>query len=201
MTALKVGLCGAMVAACMANPLQAQTRAVSTLQSGLAMAQCPGPVPCDTGGITFQRGSVRIRKVKQPDPIYSTFIGTISLQGVLPAQTNLDAVVSARVSYGADPNGNCPLANTQTVLNPWATSSLTCIASGFGFFTNCRGDLNLAALVPLQCSDVDMVFEDVRTQVYEAGLVGTTAGLIARDGHAANGGSPDCDSGGRGGCP
>src|SRR6185295_17035200 len=81
MTALKVGLCGAMVAACVANPLQAQTRAVSTLQSGLAMAQCPGPVPCDTGGITFQRGSVRIRKVKQPDPIYSTFIGTISLQG------------------------------------------------------------------------------------------------------------------------
>jgi hypothetical protein len=201
MKALKVGFCGAMFAACVAAPLQAQTRAVSTLQSGLAMAQCPGPVPCNTAGITFERGSVRLKKVKEPDPIFSTFIGTISLQGVLPPQTNLDAVVSARVSYGPDPTGNCPVANTQAVLNPWATSSLTCTSSGFGFLTNCRGDLNLAALVPLQCSDVDMIFEDVRTQVYEAGLVGTTAGLIARDGHSATGGSPDCNSGGSGGCP
>ena len=201
MNALKAGVCSAMFAACMTAPLQAQTRAVSTLQSGLAMAQCPGPVPCNTGGITFQGGSVRLKKVKEPDPIFSTFIGTIRLQGVLPPQTNLDAVVSARVSYGSDPNGNCPVANTQAVLSPWATSSLTCTVSEFGFLANCHGDLNLASLVPVQCSDVDMIFEDVRTQVYEAGLVGVTTGLIARDGHSATGGSPDCNSGGIGGCP
>ena len=201
MKAFKAGVCGALFAACVTASLQAQTRAVSTLQSGLAMAQCPGPVPCNTSGITFERGSVRLKKVKEPDPIYNAHIGTIRLQNVLPPQTNLDAVVSARVSYGPDPNGNCPVANTQVLLNPWATSSLNCSLPGFGFLTNCHGDLNLASLVPPQCADVDMIFEDVRTQVYESGLVGVSGGLIARDGHSANGGSPDCNSGGFGGCP
>jgi hypothetical protein len=78
---------------------------------------------------------------------------------------------------------------------------MTCTPSGFGFLTNCRGDLNLTALLPAQCSDVDMIFEDVRTLVYEAGLVGVGTGLIARDGHSASGGTPDCNSGGIGGCP
>lgn len=176
-----------------AVPLRAQTKAVTSVQTGLLLAYCPGPVPCNTSGITFDRGSVRIRKIKQPDPVFSSYIGTVSLQGIIPPRANLSAAMSARVSYGTDPNGNCPLANTQAVLNPWATSSLTCTESSYSFFsfyTGCRGDLNLVALVPPECSDVDLIVEDIRTEVFEAGMVGVTASLIARDGHQSGSESP-----------
>lgn len=198
---LRAALYGVSAGLCCAVMAQAQTRATSAQISRLVVAQCPGPAPCNTSGITFSRGDVWFHKVKQPGPVFSTLVGRVSLQGVIPPQDNLEAVVSARVSYGPDPNGNCPVANTQVVASPWATSTLVCVPAGFGFFTLCRGQVHLASLVPAECSDVDIVVEDLRTAVYEFGFAGDPARIIARDGHAVPGRSPDCDSGGGGGCP
>ena len=178
---------------------QAQTRGVSGSVSRLVLAQCPGPTLCDASGISFTRGDVAIQ-IREPGPVFSSLIGRISLGGVIPPVSNLSAVVSARVSYGSDANGDCPLANTQVVANPWATSSMVCEASGFDFFTSCAGQLHLAALVPPECADVDIIMENMSTEVYEVGFVGDLARLVARDGHAVPGKSPDCASGGIG-CP
>jgi hypothetical protein len=199
--ALQAALC--VLTACFfpAVAAEAQTRATSSQASRLVVAQCPGPSPCNTSGITFTRGDVWLDKVKQPGPVFTSLVGRVSLRGVIPPQDNLDVVVSAKISYGPDPNANCPLANTQAVVSPWATSTLVCTPSGFGFYTLCRGQLNLVSLVSPVCSDVDIIIEDLRTEVYESGFVGDPGRIIARDGHAVSGRSPDCDSGGGGGCP
>ena len=180
-------------------PAGAQTRSVSAHVSRLVLAQCPGPAPCDSSGISFTRGDVSFQ-IRKPGPVYSSKVGRISLSGVVPPVTNLSAVVSARISYGTDPNGDCPVARTQAVLNPWATSSLSCAPSEFDFLTSCSGEIHLTSLVPVECADVDIVIEDLSTDVYESGFVGISDRLVARDGHAVPGKSPDCVSGGLG-CP
>jgi hypothetical protein len=182
-----------------AIPAQAQTRSVSAHVSRLVLAQCPGPAPCDSSGISFTRGDVSFQ-IRKPGPVFSSQVGRISLSGVVPPVSNLSAVVSARVSYGPDPNGDCPVASTQSVVNPWATSSLSCVASERDFLTSCSGEIHLTSLLPVECSDVDIIIEDLSTEVYESGFAGISSRLIARDGHAVPGRSPDCVSGGIG-CP
>ena len=186
-------------------PADGQARPTSTLVSRLVPAQCLTggvPEPCNASGITLRTGSVRIRKLKQPGPVFKTSIGRVSLQAVSPAQTNVEARVSARITYGPDNDADpCPFANTQVFVPSWATSTMNCILSSqFGYFLTCVGQLHLSALMPASCANVDTTIEELSTEVYEAGFVGVTARLIATDGHAVAGTAPDCDSGGIG-CP
>jgi len=178
----------------------AQTRGTSGYTARLVPELC-GASPCNVSGISFTHGEVHLRGLKQTDLVFNTNIGRIALQNVIPPPAGLQAQLSATLSYGADPNGNCPQANTQVTVNPWATSSLTCIPPPFGFYAPCRGDLHVTAITPPECADVDVIVENITAEVYERGFVGDPTRLIARDGVADGGKSPDCNSGGSGGCP
>jgi len=182
------------------SPAIAQTRGTSVYVARLVPELCGGE-PCNVSGISFTRGDVRVKKLKQTDLIFSTSIGWVALQAVSPPQTGLQARLSATLSYGADPNVDCPLANSQVVVNPWATSTLTCLPAGFAFWAPCTGELHLTGVTSSQCSDVDIIVENITAEVYENGFAGDPTRRIARDGLALGGIMPDCDSGSPGGCP
>lgn len=203
-TALAV-VCAVAIPLLFALPADGQARGTSTLVSRLVRAQClSGGVPalCNASGITFRSGAVQIRRRRQSALVFNRRVGRVSLQSVAPPQMNLDARVSARVTYGPDSDADpCPFANTQVVVSPWATSTMTCFRSAeLGYFMSCGGDLHLTTLTPASCANVSMTLEDVISEVYEAGFMGVPTRLIARDGQAVLGSFPDCDSGGIG-CP
>lgn len=194
---------GVLVCVC-EPPARAQTKGAGSYMARLVPAQCLSggtPMSCNVSGITFGRGQVKLSNLKQSQLTVSTSIGSVGLQEVTPAQERLDARLSAVLSYGPDPDANCPLAKTQVVATPWATSSMVCLPGFSLFTTGCRGELHLTSLAPPECSDVDVIVEDFSVEVYESGFAGDSTRLIARDGQAIGGRSPDCDSGGSGGCP
>ena len=86
-------------------------------------------------------------------------------------------------------------------ISPWATSTLTCVPPPFAFFAPCRGDLHVTAVTSPQCVDVDVIVENITVEVYESGFVSDPTRRIALDGLVRGGQSPDCNSGGVGGCP
>ena len=178
----------------------AQTRGTAGYVARLVPELCGG-APCNAAGITFTTGEVSLDKLKQSDLMFTTVIGRVALHAVSPPQTGLQARLSATLSYGPDPNLDCPQANSQVVVNPWATSSLTCIPAGFGFWAPCAGEVQLTAVTPPECGDVDVIVENISAEVYESGFVGDPTHRIARDGLVVGGKSPDCNSGGPGGCP
>ena len=193
-------VCGVALGVCQPSAI-AQTRGTSGYIARLVPEMC-GSVPCNVSGINFMRGDIRLSKLKQSKLMYSTSIGRVSLQGVIPPpQGGLQAQLSATLSYGPDPNLACPQANSQVVVSPWATSSLTCVVPAFGFFAGCQGKLRLTAVSPPECADVAVIVENISAEVYESGFAGDPAHRIARDGLAVGGQSPDCNSGGSGGCP
>jgi len=192
-------VCGVVLGVC-APAAIAQTRGTSGYIARLVPEMC-GAVPCNVSGISFARGEVRLPKLKQSKLIYSTSIGHVSLQQVIPPQPGLQARLTATLSYGPDPNSDCAQANTQVVVSPWATSSLTCLPPGFGFLTPCNGELFLTAVTPPECADVDVIVENISAEVYENGFAGDPTHRIALDGLAVGGQTPDCNSGGAGGCP
>jgi hypothetical protein len=149
----------------------------------LVQAQCATlgvPAPCNSAGITFGKGVVRLQRVKQPATATDGVVGTIKMSRVSPAQPHLEARVIADVSYGPDPDGDCPLAGTQVVGAIYAAGSLACgTRSGAA---NCKGDLVLPALSARQCTDVTIVAEHVRIEVYDQRAVGVATSLVARDG-------------------
>ena len=185
--------CASALAVCQ-SPAIAQTRAPQGYIARLVPELC-GSLPCNVSGITFTRGQARISGLKQSKLVFNSKIGRIVLQDVVPPPAGLQAQLSATLSYGADPNGDCPQANSQVTVSPWATSSLTCTPT-FGFFAPCRGDLYVTAGTPPECTDVDVIVENIAAEVYEAGFVGDPTHRIARDGLAQGGPSPDCQSGG-----
>ncbi len=191
--------CGVVLALCPSWAI-AQTKGTSGYTARLVPELC-GALPCNVSQISFTKGEVHLRGLKQKDLVFNTKIGRIALQDVIPPPSGLQAQLSATLSYGADPNGNCPLANSQVTVSPWATSSLTCILPPFGFFAPCRGEVHVSAITASECADVDVIVENITAEVFERGFVGDPSHRIARDGVATGGRSPDCDSGGPGGCP
>ena len=177
----------------------AQTRGSGGYVARLVPEMC-GSTPCNVSGISFTRGEIRLFKLKQSHLVSDTYVGRVSLQQVVPVQKGLQAQVSATLSYGPDPNNTCPQANSQVVVSPWATSSLTCSPPAFGFAMPCLGELHLTALTPPQCAGVAVIVDDLSAEVYEAGFLGDPAHKIGGDGLAVGGLSPDCSSGGVG-CP
>jgi len=198
-TVFVAAACGIALGVC-APAAIAQTRGTSGYIARLVPEMCGG-VPCNVSGISFTRGDIRIPKLKQSDLMFATSIGHTSLQEVIPPQPGLQVRLTATLSYGPDPNGDCPQANTQVVVSPWATSSLVCLPPGFGFLTPCRGELFVTAVTPPQCTDVDIIVENISAEVFENGFAGDPTHRIARDGLAVGGKTPDCNSGGVGGCP
>ena len=191
--------CGVALGVCQSSAL-AQTRGSGGYVARLVPETC-GSAPCNVSGITFTRGEVRLFKLKPSKLTTSTYVGRVSMQQVLPVQKGLQAQVSATLSYGADPNNTCRQANTQVVVSPWATSTLTCSPPLFGFVMPCLGELHVASLTPPGCVGVDVVVENLSAEIYEAGFLGDPAHRIGSDGLAVGGISPDCTAGGVGGCP
>jgi hypothetical protein len=192
-------LCGVTLGLCEPAAF-AQTRGTAGYTARLVPFLCGG-APCNVSGITFSRGDVHLIKLKQSQLVFNTFVGEVSLQDVVPPLKGLQARLSATLSYGADPTSACAQANTQVVVSPWATSSLTCTPPEFGFAMPCRGELHLTALTPPGCAEVDVTVENISAAVYESGFVGDPAHEIAGDGMIMGGQTPDCSSGGLGQCP
>jgi len=198
-TILVVAACGLVLGVCQPSA-SAQSKGTSGYVARLVPELC-GALPCNVSGISFTRGEAHLKGLSQSELVYNSKIGRIVLQDVVPPPTGLQAQLSATLSYGADPNGDCPQANSQVTVSPWATSSLTCVPTGFGFFAPCRGDLYMTAVTPPECTDVDVIVENIGAEVYESGFLGDPTHRIARDGLARGGLTPDCQSGGPGGCP
>ena len=184
----------------------AQTRGTTGQRQGLVQAQCPVlgvPQPCDPGTI-FGRGTFRIKRLKQPKLLFNQGVGRIRMLNVSPPQPfGLDAKVSGLVSFGNDPDSDCPLANTQTLVDPLFTATMTCVTVTSGLASNCKGLLqypNPSAIPPATCTDVTFIVENVQAEVYEDGSVGDPSALVARNGITVLGRSPDCNSGGTN-CP
>ena len=189
----------AAVAVCGVLSAEAQVRGTARSSLRLVRAQCPGlpPGPC-TPSITFSGGTAQLKRVKQPRAVSNTEFGKVNLNGVspIPAST-LTAIASGTQTYGADPDADCPLANSQ-VTGPFGTSTMTCIPQGPT--AKCRGKLFFNTATAVQCSDVLRTITDINIEVYDSASVGDPAGLIATPGMAILGRIPDCDSGGAG-CP
>jgi uncharacterized repeat protein (TIGR01451 family) len=165
------------------TPTPIPLKRTSAFRRPLVQAQCLSgstPVPCNAAGITFAKGKVKLKGLKQPKLVQSRLVGKVKISRVFPAQATLEARVVADLSYGLDPDGDCPLANTQAIDSVFATSQLGCASRGGA--SNCQGNLALPALLASQCSDVDLIMENVRFEVYDALAPGSVISLIARDG-------------------
>jgi hypothetical protein len=152
---------------------------LETIRS-FVQAQCPGPVACDTLGITFGKGSARIQVVRGPNTVGNTVVGTVKMNRVFPAQPLLKAVIVGDVTYGPDPNGNCALANTQALGVTYATADMPCTTRQFA--SNCKGSLVLPALIPPECTDVGVFVRNAHILVYDINAPGSLSSLIGRDG-------------------
>jgi hypothetical protein len=146
----------------------------------LVQAQCAGPAPCNSLGLTFGKGKVRIQLVKPPNPVGNRVVGKIQISRVFRPQPALVAKVVGDISYGGDPNGDCPLANTQVLGAVYATSTLSCETKRGA--SNCKGILALPALIPAKCTDVSVVVTNAHVAVYDIAAPGSPSSLIARDG-------------------
>ena len=107
-------------------------------------------------------------------------VGQIKMSRVFPPQPRLEARVIGDITYGPDPNGNCPLANTQAPGAIYATGGMDCVTRGGA--ANCKGILALPALVPPQCTDVSVFVNNAHIAVYDINSPGAVTSLIGRDG-------------------
>jgi hypothetical protein len=146
----------------------------------LVQAQCAGPVSCNSLQITFGKGKVRILLVKPPSAVGDREVGKIKISRVFRPQPQLIAHVVGDISYGGDPDGDCPLANTQVLGAVYATGTLACETKRGA--SNCRGILALPAFLPSMCTDVGVVVTNAHIEVYDINAPGSLSSLIARDG-------------------
>jgi hypothetical protein len=157
---------------------------LSTTRS-LVQAQCPGPVPCNSLGIFFAKGKATIEVVRPPHAVGNRKVGKVKMSRVFPPQPALEALVIGDITYGADPNGNCALANTQALGAIYATADMTCITRQFA--ANCKGSLALPALIPPECTDVAVFVRNAHIEVYDINAPGNVTSLIGRDGMMISG--------------
>jgi hypothetical protein len=146
----------------------------------IVQAQCAGPVSCNSLGITFAKGKVRIQLIRPPSLVGDIEVGRIKMNRVFPAQPALEARVVGDITYGADPDGDCPLANTQALGAVYATSRMTCHTRGAA--SDCKGTLALPTLLPAGCTDVGVLVNNAHIQVYDINAPGSPTSLIGRDG-------------------
>jgi hypothetical protein len=130
----------------------------------LVQAQCPGapPGPC-SASFTFASGFAVLTSQREPKPTCpktgmpgEASGGSVQLKGVSKSGASFDGTLTAEVSlfttFGADPNGNCELAETQ-ITTPSLTASLTCTRG------KCKGTLVPIACLPKTCADTPITSE------------------------------------------
>jgi len=102
------------------------------------------------------------------------------MKRVFRPQPELRAQVVGDIAYGGDPDGDCPLANTQVVGAVYATGTMACETKRGA--ANCKGLLALPAFVPSACTDVGVIVTNAHVEVYDINAPGSLSSLIARDG-------------------
>jgi hypothetical protein len=147
---------------------------------GLVQAQCAGPASCNSLRITFAKGTARIELVRPPHAVGDRQVGKIKMTRVFRPQPFLNARVVGDITYGADPDGDCPLANTQVVGAVYATGTMACETKRAA--ANCKGILALPAFVPGACTDGGVIVTNAHVEVYDINAPGSLSSLIARDG-------------------
>jgi hypothetical protein len=160
---------------------------------------------CSTGpcvpAVDFESGSAHVNRLKQPKPLAKRKIGRVRLLGVqsTPLPNALEAVLTARFVYDTvDPDSDCPDLGSDSV-QTLATSSMFCKPQLDR--AGCGGDLlTPIGLFDPRCTDVRVTLLDPKIAIYQFGMAGTSAALIATDGISIVGREPDCSSGGSG-CP
>jgi hypothetical protein len=176
----------------------AQSRNTARSKFRLVRAQCTTG-PCYPT-LSFRRGQGKFVTPKEPKFVTSRFIGKITISGLTTVTIGqLEVELEGRRIYGADPDSDCALANTETT-GVFGSSTMTCRSNLFANESGCRGKLFVDSLQPPECSDVSVHYEDVRVNVYQGGFAGVQSRLIATDGILTLGRFPDCNSGGNG-CP
>jgi hypothetical protein len=146
----------------------------------LVQAQCAGPVACNALGLTFAKGKATLQVVRPPNPVGDRVVGKVKLTRVFRPQPDLRAQVVGDISYGGDPDGDCPLANTQLLGAIYATGTLDCDTKRAA--SDCQGILALPTLIPPECTDVGVVVTNAHINVYDNIAPGSLSSLIARDG-------------------
>jgi hypothetical protein len=162
------------------TPTIPSVKGSSNTKRSLVQAQCPGPVSCNTANVSFAKGRVRIQLVRPPDAVGDRVVGKIKMMRVFPGQGGLRARVVGDVTYGADPDGDCPLANTQVPGAIYAESGMECVTKRGA--SNCKGILALPGLFLPQCTDVSVLVNNAHVEVYDLAAPGSVSSLIARDG-------------------
>lgn len=146
----------------------------------LVQAQCTGAVPCNSLGITFAKGKARVKLIRPPKLVGDRVIGKIKMVRVYPPQPFLEARIEGTIHYGPDPDGDCPLANTVVPNGTYATGRMDCRTKAGA--ANCKGLLAIPGLFPSQCTDVAVIVENARINVYDINAPGDVTSLIGRDG-------------------
>ena len=162
------------------TPTVISLKGSSFTKRSIVQAQCAGAVSCNSAGITFAKGKVRIQLVKPPNAVGERVVGKIKMTRVFPVQPLLQARVIGDITYGSDPDGDCPLANTQAAAAIYATSTMSCVAKKGA--SNCKGIVALPALFPAACTDVSVLVNNAHILVYDIAAPGTDSSLIGRDG-------------------
>jgi hypothetical protein len=121
-----------------------------------------------------------MKLIRPPRLVGNRAVGKITVTRVFPPQPFLEARVVGDVNYGPDPDGDCPLANTQIPGGVYASARMTCATLGGA--ANCKGVLAIPALLPPQCTDVAVIVQNAHIEVYDIVAPGTSSSLLARDG-------------------
>ena len=136
---------------------------MNLIQASCVSLQTGNGQPCSST-FTFTAGQVVMKAIKQPQPTCPKTSkpteapgGTITMKGVTksgaPFSGNLDAQVFFKTTFGADPTGNCELANLSTGNLLSLIGTVEC-KSG-----KCKGTVYPIACLPPQCADTSITSE------------------------------------------
>jgi hypothetical protein len=136
---------------------------MNLIQASCVSLQTGNGVPCSST-FTFTAGQVVMKSLKQPQPTCPKTGkpteapgGTITMKGVTksgaPFTGSLDAQVFFKTTFGADPTGNCELANLSTGNFLSLTGTVEC-KNG-----KCKGTVYPIACLSPQCADTPIFSE------------------------------------------
>jgi hypothetical protein len=162
---MRIGLVLLLVTAPVAFAGKQPVNRLALIQASCFDAAAVRPIPCSPS-FRFASGSATLVGGKEPGPTCpksngqdrtEAKAGDVRLTGVTkdgaPFSGTLTAGVWYKTTFGADPNGDCPLANIQVPNFASLDATLAC-KNG-----KCRGTLHPVQCLPKECADVPVLSE------------------------------------------